>query len=129
MYTLGEQVYRQVSVLTAFTISAVIGAVVLGATLLFNPNLTKDLHTIASSRETLLLIAAQSLLNILATLAIGLSIQGRNATVAGLIEMTYPLFIVLTGYLLFRTMHLNLATAVGAAFITVGVTVVYIFNH
>lgn len=42
------------------------------------------------------------------TILIVLAIKESNATVAGLIEISYPIFIILATYILFREHHLNI---------------------
>jgi drug/metabolite transporter (DMT)-like permease len=55
---------------------------------------------------------------------IGASIQGKNATVAGLVEMTYPLFTALFAYLAFRETHLSPTTLAGGLVILAGMGIV-----
>jgi len=58
---------------------------------------------------------------ILANVAIVLSIQSKNATTAGLIELSYPLFTILFTWVLFHEHHLNMATVIGSILISLGV--------
>ena len=55
---------------------------------------------------------------------ISTSIQGRNATIAGLIESTYPVFTALAAFIIFREAHLDARTALGGLFILAGVAIV-----
>lgn len=50
--------------------------------------------------------------------------QQKNATLAGLLEISYPLFAAVTAYLLFGEKHFSKASLVGAGFILVGVYIV-----
>ena len=59
-----------------------------------------------------------------AGLLIFLSIGAKNATLASLIEVTYPIFTAFFAWLLFRQATLNTATVIGAAFIFLGVLIV-----
>ena len=61
----------------------------------------------------------------LGNLAIVLSVAAKNATLAGLVEISYPLFIVLFSWLLLGTTHLTRPVLLGAALILAGVTVIY----
>jgi drug/metabolite transporter (DMT)-like permease len=65
---------------------------------------------------------------VLAELFIGFSIQGKNATLSGLIEISYPFFIAIFSYLLFRKNYLTLSTVFGGLFIAIGVFLIYRFN-
>ena len=53
-----------------------------------------------------------------------MSISAKNATLASLIEISYPLFVALFAYVLFRESALNGAVMLGAALIFSGVAVI-----
>jgi drug/metabolite transporter (DMT)-like permease len=65
---------------------------------------------------------------LIAELFIGFSITAKNATLAGLIEISYPIFIALFSFILFRSV-VNLPTMLGGMIIFVGVFVIYYFNN
>jgi drug/metabolite transporter (DMT)-like permease len=75
----------------------------------------------ASERWTLLSVAVTSLL---ATVLLFVSIDQKNTTMAGLIEISYPLFIVLFTWLLFREAHLTWTSALGGLLIMAGAAIV-----
>ena len=127
-YALHEQVYRHVSVLTSLTISYAVATVGLMIALVATKAYRNDLATIFGSKQVMLLIGAEAAVSVLAALLIGFSIQGKDATVAGLVEMSYPLFIIIFSYLLFREGHLTWSVALGGALIFAGVAVIHLFN-
>lgn len=51
-----------------------------------------------------------------------------SPTVATILEMTYPLFIALFGYLLFKENQLDMATLIGGALIFCGVGIIIYFK-
>ena len=57
-----------------------------------------------------------------------MSIANKNATLASLIEITYPVFVVLFSYVLFKQMHINISAAVGGALIIAGAGLI-IYNN
>lgn len=61
-----------------------------------------------------------------ATFFIFHSIQAKNATLAGLIEVSYPIFTILFTWLFFKQFHLNAYSAVGGILIMAGISVIYI---
>lgn len=63
------------------------------------------------------------------TLLIYVAIGEKNATLASLIEISYPLFVALFAWLFFRQAQLNVGTGIGAALIIAGVTVVFLANR
>ena len=50
----------------------------------------------------------------------------KNATTASLVEISYPFFILLFSWLLFREMHLNWASAAGGLLIFSGIALIYL---
>ena len=61
-------------------------------------------------------------------LAIFKAIDARNATLASLIEVSYPFFVAVFAWLFFRETQFNFPTALGGALILGGVVVVYLGN-
>lgn len=57
------------------------------------------------------------------------AIGGRNATVASLIEISYPLFVALFAWLFFRELQMNWQTAIGGLLILSGVGIVFLSNR
>jgi drug/metabolite transporter (DMT)-like permease len=53
-----------------------------------------------------------------------LSIAGKNATLAALIEISYPVFVVLFAWLLFGEYHLTARVLLGAALVFAGVLLI-----
>jgi len=73
-------------------------------------------------------ILAVALTSLLGSVLLYLSISGKNATLASLIEISYPVFVVLFAYLLFRQMHVNTSVLVGAGLVFAGVAVIILGN-
>jgi drug/metabolite transporter (DMT)-like permease len=89
--------------------------------------LRKDLVSLSGSKRLLLLVTAETITLILAELAIGFSITEKNATLAGLIEISYPIFIAIFAYFILKE-KVSLTTIIGGILIFVGVFVIYYFN-
>lgn len=49
------------------------------------------------------------------------SISGKNATLAGQIEISYPVFVALFAFVLFREIHVNTSVIVGGLMVSAGV--------
>lgn len=58
---------------------------------------------------------------IVGTVFLYMSIGGKNVTPASLIEISYPVLVVLFAYLLFREYYLNPGVIVGALLLFAGV--------
>jgi drug/metabolite transporter (DMT)-like permease len=57
-----------------------------------------------------------------------LSISSKNATLASLIEITYPVFVVLFSYLLFKQTHINASVLMGGVMVIAGAGLI-IYNN
>ena len=127
-YVLSEQIYKKISVITTLGILTLLTSIViLIIAYLFGP-LKSDFTVIYKSNKLLLLIGLELVVFILAELLIGYSITAKNATLAGLIEISYPIFIAIFAALFFKEHEFNLATFVGGSLIFAGIAVVYYFN-
>lgn len=70
-------------------------------------------------------ILAASLGGIMTYLAIG----EKNATLASLIEISYPLFVIVFTWIFFREVELNMMTAMGALLVIGGVSLILFHSH
>jgi len=75
------------------------------------------------------LIALVGLTSTLGAVLLYVSINSRNATLASLIEITYPLFVVLFAYLIFRQYHLSLHVITGGILILLGAGLIIYYNR
>jgi drug/metabolite transporter (DMT)-like permease len=71
-----------------------------------------------------LAILSLSLTSLLGAVLLFHSIAGKNATLASLLEITYPLFVALFAWLLFREAHLNAGVLLGALLIFAGTALI-----
>lgn len=78
-----------------------------------------------SSRAAILSIAATSTL---ATVLLLLSIGSKNATLASLVEISYPLFVALFTFVIFRENHMTASALAGGALILAGVALIALNN-
>jgi len=62
-------------------------------------------------------------------LLVFLAIDAKNATLASLIEISYPLFVALFAWILFREVQVNWPTALGGCLVLGGVALVYWGNR
>jgi drug/metabolite transporter (DMT)-like permease len=127
-YVLSEQIYRKISVITTLGIITLVTSVVVLLIAYFFGPLKTDFNVIYKSNKLILLIGLELLVFIIAELLIGYSITAKNATLAGLIEISYPIFIACFAALFFKEHEFNLATFVGGLLIFAGVGIVYYFN-
>lgn len=86
--------------------------------------MTRDLRTIWLTPQVFRLLLAYAAVWVAAEICISLSIAAKNASLAGLIEISYPIFIILFSILLFQENPLNLAVVIGGALIFAGVAII-----
>ena len=78
-------------------------------------------------RETKML-AISIVIYIAANLFIMSSINAKNATMAAMIEITYPLFTAFFAWLIFREVQVNTGTLAGGALVLAGVACIFYFG-
>ena len=83
-----------------------------------------DLATLWNNPSLMRLGLLQALIFVLASIFIVISIQNKNATVAGLIELTYPIFTILFTWYFFNENHINSSIIIGGGFIAIGVVII-----
>jgi drug/metabolite transporter (DMT)-like permease len=74
------------------------------------------------------MIAAIGATSTLGAVLLYLSINSKNATLASLIEITYPLFVVIFAYLFFRQLHLTPSVVIGGLMIMAGAGLIIYHN-
>lgn len=124
-YVLNEQVYKKISVISSLGITTSVTAIIMLIMASAGGLLKRDFDAIARSHRLLLLVAAETAALILAELFIGSSINIKNATLAGMIEMSYPIFIALFAYFIFKEEQINSGSVMGGLLIFIGVVIVY----
>ncbi len=119
-YSLSEKIGERISLITLVALEMLLGAVLIGLYAYFT-TLKTDLVTLWANPSLMRLTLIELVVVMVASVAIVLSIQSKNATTAGLIELSYPLFTILFTWVLFHEHHLNLATVIGSILIGLGV--------
>ncbi|CDZ75817.1 EamA-like transporter family protein [Legionella massiliensis] len=122
-YTLAEKILDRISPISLITIEVWIGAILFTAISYFT-TLKKDLAILASDHYILWLTIVEALVVLIAGFFIVASIHLKNATVAGIIELTYPLFIIFFTWFLFSEIHVNSSVIIGGLLIFLGVLII-----
>ena len=125
----GRAIERGLSPLVFFTLYAAVATVMgLGALLATGKlGLLKRIgHTIG---DDVLWLWVAVITSGIGALLIYLAIGEKNATLASLIEISYPVFVACFAWLFFREVPFNGLTLVGAVLILGGVAVVFLANR
>lgn len=74
------------------------------------------------------MISITGLTSIAGTAFVFLAISSKNATLASLIEITYPVFVAVFSYLIFRHVHINASVILGGLLVVLGAGLI-IYNN
>lgn len=124
VYSLDEQLYKYISVPTALAIASFFGFVTMLIFAIVHGDFAQDVRSLTSSRHVMVLMTVVTIVFIAAECCIGFSISGKNATLAALLEISYPLFTAIFAMLLFREAIPSFITLVGAVLIGMGVAII-----
>lgn len=128
-YAIAERVFKHISPLSFLAIQLTVCGLVLLLVALATGTLQKDASVLLASRRTMALLALNIVLFGVAVVLICTAIQAKNATLSGLIEMSYPIFVALASWLVFRENQISLSVVIGGALIFAGAFVIYYFNR
>jgi len=127
-YVFNEQVYKKISIFTSIGIASLVIFIVTLLISHFSGSLKPDLASIASSRQLLWYVIGGITVFLIAEIFIAFSITAKNATLAGLVEISYPIFIALFSYLLFKS-KITAPTIIGGIIVFIGIFIIYYFNR
>jgi drug/metabolite transporter (DMT)-like permease len=120
--------------LKSVSASSILFASSLGATLVFlgwvvaDGSFEKDWQILKKGGSETNLLFGITLLAVLANFAFLASMRLKNATLSGLVEITYPLFTALFAWVFLKDAQLSLGTFLGALLIMAGVICISYFE-
>lgn len=125
-YPLIDFAMKRISVYSVLLISVI--PIVLVAPLFYNA-LSSDVQTFRGlPLNEQLMILVISITSTLGAMFVYLAIDSKNATLASLIEITYPVFVVFFAWLFFRQLHVNASVIAGGMMIIIGAGLI-IYNN
>jgi drug/metabolite transporter (DMT)-like permease len=128
-YALIEKLFQNgISPYTLLAFDVIVGASIY-VPLAYHNHLKTDLFLLRKNPSNLWLLSAIAIITGLSNIFICLSIQGKNATMASIIELTYPIFTALFSWLLFKQMHFNGYVITGALLIIAGASFISYFSE
>lgn len=125
----GRVIERGMTPLGFFFCYAFFGAVAAGVALAFSGKLGGLPGEVRSLGGDWIWFAVAVFTSAAGALLIYMAIGEKNATLASLIEISYPFFVAVFAWLFFRDVQFNLATILGGALILSGVAVVFLGNR
>jgi drug/metabolite transporter (DMT)-like permease len=124
----GRVIERGVSPIVFFTLYAAVGLLMGLSAMAVTGKLTTFPLEIRAIGKDWTWLAIAVITSGIGALLIYMAIGEKNATVASLIEISYPVFVAFFAWLFFRETQFNLMTVLGGALIIGGVAVVFLGN-
>ena len=127
-YALTGEVLKSIQSSTLLTVELFIGFLVMLVITVVSGACRTDVPKLLSSNRISLFVLFTVISFIIGLICITESIGEQNATLAGLIEISYPLFIVIFSWFFFKDSNISVGTAIGGACIIIGVAIILVFN-
>jgi drug/metabolite transporter (DMT)-like permease len=127
-YTVSEQLMKKLSIPTVLLTAALGNLIFALAAGLILKKFPKDWETLKTGDGVTWLMLGSVAVYVAANIFILLATKSKNATMAAMVEITYPLFTALFAWLLFKEMQVNTGTALGGVLILCGVCCIYYFS-
>jgi len=125
-YPLVDMALKRISLYSVILLSMIPVLLVMP---LFMKTVGNDIQTVrALPVSEQWIIASLGLIGLFGEVMVYLAITGKNATLASLIEMTYPVFVVLFAYVFYREMHVTPSVFFGGLMILTGAGLI-IYNN
>jgi drug/metabolite transporter (DMT)-like permease len=121
-YPLVDFALKRISLISVLLISSV---PIIAVAIFFYRDIVADYHALQrmTSGERALILAV-GLTSLIASAFVFMAIRDKNATLASLIEISYPVFVALFAYLLFRQVDLSLPVVIGALLSFAGIGII-----
>lgn len=126
-YVLSERVMNQ-GITPAFLL-LISGILVLPFYYFFahgSATIQQGLEIMLTNKSILFMVVAASLSTVLANYLVLYSVSEKNATLATLVEIAYPVFTFMFAWLLFKDVQLTWNTAMGGILIFSGIALIYL---
>jgi drug/metabolite transporter (DMT)-like permease len=128
-YALLERLFQdRLSPMFLISMQMAVGAVIIGLAGILTGDLGENLVLLKQERASWTLIGVSVSAFVVGNYLIAISIKGGSAVTAGLVEISYPLFIALFSVVLLGTGQLTFGTVIGGGLILVGALVLKL-NH
>ena len=125
-YPLIDHALKKISLFSVLLLTAI---PVLLIAPLFTNTLINDYQTFRTlDTVEKLTISAIGITSILASVLLFMSIDSKNATLASLIEITYPVFVAIFSFILFKQLHINISVIAGGILVITGAGIIIMNN-
>lgn len=122
-YSLGEKIIKNVGISTLLFFDCIISVLFASVYIYYSSSIKQELLSITSKEIVIICITVAC--NILGSLLLCISIKEKNATMAGMIEISYPFFTAIFTYLIFSENQLSMKSLFGGLLIMLGTYVIW----
>lgn len=127
-YTLTEQVMKKLTIASVFVASGFV-SLLFGLSLgMLKQTLSADWKILKAGGSEVRLLIAVAIVYLIANIFILVSIKSRNATMAGMVEISYPLFTAIFAWLFFQENQVTIGTIIGGSLIICGIGCIYFLD-
>ncbi len=125
-YALSERVVKDDLPTSFFVLTqGIIGVILYLSICLYFGTIKTGVEALQANPKIWLNLGLVAISTTLGIFFIYMAIVGKNASMANMIEITYPVFTILFAWLLFRDVQVNWTTALGGLLIFSGVGLIY----
>ena len=128
-YALAEKLLKTVGFPTVLAVEFFAGFITMVGFSFASGTYKLEIPKLFASLETGIVSIAMIAVFVVAHVFIVISIGSRNATLASLIEMSYPVFVAGFSWIMFKEGNLTFGTAAGGVLIFAGVALIYFLNR
>lgn len=126
-YALLDKVLVSIPVVILCFFSSIFNTIFFGV-IFYLWNYSTHLKKYFPTNKIIWLFALVTVLYLISSSLILVAIKNKNATIASLIEISYPIFVILFTYLFYKSVNLNRATILWGIMILWGIVLIYLFN-
>ncbi len=124
-YVLDQKVLSSLSVFKLYFLHSCFGVMIAGLILLFQGQSLTELFSYDATKLSVRIVTLTLLVGAVASLAIFGSIQTLGAAKASILEISYPFFVAIFSFLLFRE-TITLPVLIGGLFIFLGAVIIVV---
>jgi len=128
VYVIYERLLVTMSAASAMFICALGSSVVYASWALYHGQLKQDISALKIENSEWKLLLLIMVIHAFANLALLQGMKEKNATLVGMVEITYPIFTALISWFLFKQFHVNPGSIVGFLLVMIGVACIYYFE-
>ncbi len=123
VYSIDQEILEKINPINLLFINSIISIILLLPLIFFTDNGHNVLDVINFNKKNVLIVLGNSVLLALANVLIYYGIKNAGASSASIIEITYPIFVIIFSFIIFKTIP-NYLFFIGAAIVMIGITLI-----